>query len=224
MHKSSWSCLSKTYEQQLHYKRGVRKYSFLFSSFPVNPLKVALIVQTYDSTMSTPDEKWSAGAAKYVDRVAVVTGEGGEALIKLVNNIKRFDNESKVFEAGAGTGATTHLLRQRNDDMTIIAGDPAAGMLEHLKSRSLKNVDIIQIEATEDHVARGLQANSFSHVLSNFVLQFVVPRAQIAVNEMFNLLQPGGVIGNTMWTKTLVGEPWYVYVRLSCRIPVFMIS
>lgn len=160
--------------------------------------------------MSTPDEKWSAAAAKYVERVAQVTGEGGDALIKLVDKINPFDDKSKIFEAGAGTGATTHLLRQRNDYMTIVAGDPAAGMLEQLKKRNLKNVDILQIEATEDHVARGLQTGSFSHVLSNFVLQFVVPRAQIAVNEMFNLLQPGGVIGNTMWTKTLVGEPWYV--------------
>lgn len=173
--------------------------------------------------MSTPDEKWSAGAAKYVDHVARITGEGGEALIKLMEKIKPFDDQSKVFEAGAGTGATTHLLRQRNATMTIVAGDPAAGMLEQLKKRNLKNIDILQIEATEDHVARGLQAGSFSHVLSNFVLQFVVPRAQIAVNEMFNLLESGGVVGNTMWTKTLVGEPWYVPSRTFVEIVLVLI-
>lgn len=168
--------------------------------------------------MSTPDEKWSAGAAKYVDRVAKVTGDGGGELIKLVDKINPFEDKSKAFEAGAGTGATTHLLRQRNDSMTIVAGDPAAGMLEQLKKRNINNINILQIEATEDHVARGLQAGSFSHVLSNFVLQFVVPRAQIAVNEMFNLLEPGGVIGNTMWTKTQVGEPWYVENRSFKRL------
>lgn len=159
--------------------------------------------------MSSAGEKWSAGAAAYVNRVAQVTGEGGEALVKLVNNIKPFDDGSKVFEAGAGTGATTHLLRQQNANMAIVAGDPAAGMLEQLKKRNLKNVDTMVLEATEDHVSRGLQADSFSHALSTFVLQFVVPRAQIAVNEMYRLLQSGGIIGNTMWTKTLVGEPWY---------------
>lgn len=165
--------------------------------------------------MASAGEKWSAGAAAYDHRVAQVTGDGGEALVKLVDKIKPFGNESKVFEAGAGTGATTELLRRQNESMTIVAGDPAAGMLEQLKKRDLQNVDVLLIEATEDHVARGLQAGSFSHVLSNFVLQFVVPRAQIAVNEMFNLLKPGGIIGNTMWTKPSVGEPWYVSTPFS---------
>ncbi|KAK4501344.1 hypothetical protein PRZ48_007152 [Zasmidium cellare] len=160
--------------------------------------------------MATAGEKWSAGATKYDHRVAKVTGDGGEALIKLVDKIKPFDNNSKVFEAGAGTGATTELLRKKNDHMAIVAVDPAAGMLEQLKKRDIKNIEVLQIEATEDHVSRGLQAGSFSHALSNFVLQFVVPRAQIAVNEMFNLLQSGGIIGNTMWTNASVGEPWNI--------------
>lgn len=158
-------------------------------------------------SLSQQVERWSAGAEAYHQVVPKLTSQGGVALLKLVDIVLPLHDGSHVLDFGAGSGALTSLLRQKNSTMPIVAADPAPGMLEELKKRSFPGVTIMLVDANKDLIAQGLQPNSFTHVLNTFVLQFVSP-VQHAVDEIFRVLQPGGIIGSAIWSQAEVNLPW----------------
>ncbi|CZT21642.1 uncharacterized protein RCC_07507 [Ramularia collo-cygni] len=157
-------------------------------------------------------QAWSAAANSYADHVTQVTSEGGEALLELVESLRPFDKDSIVLDSGAGNGALTNLLVQKSSDMSITATDISPHMLSNLQSRSFPNVQTSILDASKDHTSQGLAASSYTHTLSTFLLQFL-PSPQTTVQEMYSLLQPNGIIGLTIWSKTQIASPWDIACR-----------
>lgn len=162
--------------------------------------------------MSDNASKWSATANSYSTTIVKLTGQGGEALLKLVESVRPLDDSAVVLDSGAGSGALTALLRQKNSKMPIVAADVAPGMLEMLAKRDIPNLKTLLLDASGDHVAQGLQEDHFTHALTTFMLQFINPAKQ-AVAEMYRILQPGGIIGNTIWSSSGCIDLWSMAVR-----------
>lgn len=141
-----------------------------------------------------------------------LTGQGGEALLKLVESVRSFDDSAVVLDSGAGSGALTALLRQKSSKMPIVAADVAPGMLEMLAKRDIPNLKTLLLDASGDHIAQGLQENHFTHALTTFMLQFINPGKQ-AVAEMYKVLQSGGIIGNAIWSSSGCTDIWSRAVR-----------
>lgn len=159
--------------------------------------------------MSDNAQMWSVHATAYASRISKVTSEGGEALLRLVEKRRRLERDSTVLDSGAGTGALTSLLHQKCPDMFIVAADISPGMLAVLSQKKIPIVQTIVLDATGDHVSQGLRAEQFTHALSTFMVQFISP-PQKAIDEMHRVLQPGGVIGVSLWSKNQIGEPWNI--------------
>lgn len=162
--------------------------------------------------MSDNASKWSATANSYSTTVVKLTGQGGEALLKLVESVRPFNDAAVVLDSGAGSGALTALLRQKDSKMPIVAADVAPGMLEMLAKRDIPNLKTLLLDASGDHVAQGLQENYFTHALTTFMLQFINPATQ-AVAEMHRALAPGGIIGNAIWSSSGCTDLWSRAVR-----------
>lgn len=159
--------------------------------------------------MSSNAETWSAVAGVYSDGIARATGDGGKALLEIVERLRPITSSSLVLDSGAGTGVLTEMIVRRAEGVSVIAGDVAPGMLQVLDKKQLPQVKTLTLDATKDHVAQGVPASSCTHAVTSFMVQFISP-AHTAVDEMYHILQPGGVAGVAIWSQNQVAEPWEV--------------
>lgn len=156
--------------------------------------------------MSSNADAWSKTANAYAGQITAATGKAGDALLDLVSTLRPLDSSSIVLDSGAGTGELTTRILQRSPQGSITATDIAPGMLQILSSRQLP-VKTQLLDATGDYIAQGLRSESFTHVLSTFMHQFITP-VQRSVSESFRVLQPGGILGIAIWSKNEVFKPW----------------
>ncbi|KAI5365184.1 putative S-adenosyl-L-methionine-dependent methyltransferase, Methyltransferase domain 25 [Septoria linicola] len=170
------------------------EYGTQLESFAACQLKYSDKSITF--AMTDQSSKWSATAQAYSSKIVEVTSQGGQALLELINTIDPPKGTSVVLDSGAGTGLLTSLLADQYPGVQTTAADYAPAMLEILKQKKVPNVQTIVVDAGKDHVAQGLEADSYSHALSTFM--------------MFRVLKPGGIIGIAIWSKNLIGEPWDV--------------
>ncbi|CAK4032991.1 S-adenosyl-L-methionine-dependent methyltransferase [Lecanosticta acicola] len=149
---------------------------------------------------------WSATASTYNSRIVQVTSQGGSALLSLLTTLRPFTPHSKTLDSGCGSGALTALLHSQCPCMEITAGDIAPGMRDQLSKRNLP-IQIIPLDSTKPLVPQNLSAESFTHAVTSFMLQFI-PNAPFAIKEMQTILEPGGVVGNAIWSQNLIADPW----------------
>ena len=101
-------------------------------------------------------------------------------------------------------------------------------MLAVLRSAQLPNIRTRVLDACEPcalgvvepsdndvdgNVCEGLPSTGFSHAFSTFMLQFAV-RPEIALADMYRVLQPGGVIGLGIWGEN--NDPIAIWQQ-ACR-------
>lgn len=168
---------------------------------------------TYYNTSNT----WSVAATPYTAQVALTTSLASTALIDLVETLSPIDSlepssslpthsTASVLDAGAGSGSLTSALSARYPTVPIVATDFAPSMVAALDARHLPNVRTHVLDSCVPH-PEILRSDSFSHVLSSFMLQYTC-NPHGAVREMYRILRPGGVVGLAIWTDVAINWPW----------------
>lgn len=107
----------------------------------------------------------------------------------------------------------TSLLKTRNPGLAVTATDLSSGMLDTVKRKAAKegwcNVETQVMDAQDLH---GLPNDAFSHVMCTFVTNFTAnPRK--AVQEMYRVTRPGGVVGLAPWSRVSWIPLWEKAVR-----------
>ena len=157
------------------------------------------------------DKKWTAHAATYDSNVGYMTSTAADRLVQLTDSMLPYaDLNSSVLDSGAGTGSLTIRLSQRFPSVPILATDISSGMLATIDALRLPNVTTRIVDASQ---AGALDAESASHVLSTFMVQFL-PDPQGAIEEMCRTVRPGGVLGVGIWDER--NEPNQAWAK-ACR-------
>jgi ubiquinone/menaquinone biosynthesis C-methylase UbiE len=102
----------------------------------------------------------------------------------------------RVIEVGCGTGSLTFALPQVANIASLTAIDHSE---VYLAAAQAKNRDQrIHIEQGDGAALRFADA-SFDRAVSMLVLPSVIPRPELAVNEMRRVTRPGGVVCAAFW-------------------------
>ena len=159
---------------------------------------------------------WSAAAKPFAAQVASATSIASAALIDLVETLSPMDSPTaipsythsaaSVHDAGAGNGSLTAALSLKHPALPILATDIAPGMIAALDARQLPNVRTHVLDSCASN-PEILRSDSFSHVLSSFMLQYTYNPSG-AVREMYRILRPGGVVGLANWIDVAINWPW----------------
>lgn len=150
---------------------------------------------------------WSDAAKVYAAQASTMTITAADRLIEIAHSIQPFSSESYVLDNGAGNGALTVALISRFPNAKALAADAAPGMISILKERAIPNVETKVMDACVENAPNGLKNESFSHVLSTFMVQFV-PQPMSVVREMYRTCTPGGMIGLGIWGEMDVKHAW----------------
>ena len=127
-----------------------------------------------------------------------MTKKAADCLVVMSNELKPYsDAKTYAHDSGAGTGVSTTSLSQKFPHVPILATDVSSDMLATIDSANIPNVSTQIVDAGKSGI---LDAETFSHVLSTFMIQFL-PNPQEVVGEMYRTLQPRGVIGLAIWDK-----------------------
>ena len=158
----------------------------------------------------TVDPKGFDSTAKdYHNDVANATAVAANALIDLADARAPIAGSSNhVLDAGTCTGVVVRALSTRFPNTQILATDVSQPMVEVVTNLGLPNVQTKVVDVME--LSHGLQSGSFSHAFSTFMLHFA-PDEVVAVKEMMNVLQPGGVVAVGMWGARL--GPYVVWEK-----------
>ena len=101
-----------------------------------------------------------------------------------------------VIEVGCGTGSLTFALPEAANIASLTAIDHSE---VYLAAAQAKNRDPrIHIEHGDGAALRFADA-SFDRAVSMLVLPSVIPRPELAVNEMRRVTRPGGVVCAAFW-------------------------
>ena len=151
------------------------------------------------------DDGWGHGADAYASDVEQVTLPPVQELISCLDSMRALSaSNTHVLDNGCGTGVLTTALNSHFPNASIIAADLSPGMVEVIERKKLKNVRTMVVDATDLHL---FQPDTFTHVFSTFVLQFV-PDPLLAMREMYRVTAPGGVVGIGTWGKLDMSQPW----------------
>jgi SAM-dependent methyltransferase len=166
--------------------------------------------EPHDTEPKGREDEWKEAVPYYAKVVERMTIPPGDEILRLVNERSPIDvPDAGILDLGCGTGSLTSRIR-RYTSRPITAIDFSSAMLEKFKEKQLPNVRVLQGDAT-DLRASGIPDNSFTHVLSAFMLQFV-PNPSAALKEMLRVVKPGGIVAIAIWSP--VDEPtWEGVVR-----------
>ena len=156
----------------------------------------------------TPDTKrWKELDAASYDGVAEafdrhsrrLSGQAAARLVELV----RATSRDRVLDVGTGTGLIPFALATSNDPPASILGiDISAGMIDTARRRlrdELHDEPRVRFERM-DAEQLDLPDGSFDVVFSGFALTHV-PRPELALNEIFRVLRPGGRLGIALGSR-----------------------
>jgi len=110
------------------------------------------------------------------------------------------DKKISMLDVAAGTGALSILAsKELGDKGTILATDFSSGMISIIKQKILeKNLKNISAQV-EDATQLSLPNEHFDLIFCLFGI-FLIPAPIQALQEMYRVLKPKGVIGITLWT------------------------
>lgn len=148
----------------------------------------------------TPNHHWDAHASDFERLLGQFTWPVGATLMANVQQFPPIGKESKAIDIGCGTGNVVRQLAAQYSDLTILAVDRSASMLESTaqaaEKKGRKNVQTVLNDAT---ALEGIPAEAFSHALSVGLVGSTHASQQMA-REMYWITQPGGIVGITSWT------------------------
>ena len=159
------------------------------------------------STYHLDSNGWSGAAKIYAAQASTMTTTAANRLIEIAHSMQPFSSESYVLDNGAGTGALTVAFISRFPGVKVLAADVAPGMIAILEEKAIPNVEIKIMDACVENAPNGLKNESFSHVLSIFMVQFV-PQPVSVVREMYRTCKRGGMIGLGIWGEISVKHAW----------------
>ncbi|MCJ1232121.1 hypothetical protein MMC14_000070 [Varicellaria rhodocarpa] len=140
---------------------------------------------------------WNLAAPTYAQRVGRMGRRAADRLISLVHDHSPLSAEdSATIDIGTGTGGLTQSLATRFPNISVLAVDVSSGMLQELEAKNIPNISTKVLDAME--MSSHLEADSFSHTFSTFMLQFI-PNPQKVIQETYRVLRPGGAIGVGIW-------------------------
>ena len=156
---------------------------------------------TVDTTRSR--KEWSSFSSRYASTIGVVTQKCCRLLVSSANETIPFSESSYVLDHGAGTGTLTFALITQHPTVSVLATDIAPAMVAAIEEQKWPKVTARVLDACVLNNVAGLGPdNTFSHVLSTFVVQFT-PGPENIVREMYRVLQPGGFFGLTLWGEKI---------------------
>ena len=171
------------------------------------------LVSTMSNTQISVGEPWSTTAPTYATNIQKTSGLSASHLVGLAHAVEPISEDtSYVLDNGAGTGAVTLSIAARLPGTRTLATDTSASMLSNIDAQYLPNVSTQVVDARE--LTQKLDKGTFTHVFSTFMLQTITtPLA--AVQEMYDVLQPGGVIGIGLWARR--NGPFEIWER-ACQL------
>ncbi|KAH8912738.1 S-adenosyl-L-methionine-dependent methyltransferase [Coniochaeta sp. PMI_546] len=134
--------------------------------------------------------------------------DAARILVTEVNSVLPFSEASFIHDIGTGNGSVIAVLdddfgSQIPSSARLLASDVSPGMLDELRERQQlaiqsdknlwKRVDIQVLDAGN---LQGIEADSTSHILANYVL-YAVDHVK-ALSEVRRTLTPDGVFGYTL--------------------------
>ena len=138
--------------------------------------------------------KFSGGWKKWNDYTMEFLKSSGEAIINELN-IQKTDN---VLDIASGTGEPAITIAGIAEEGKVTATDLAQQMLEiareNADQKALTNFETIVADVSDLPFAD----NSFDKVSCRMGFMFF-PDMQLAANEMFRVLKPGGRIATSVW-------------------------
>lgn len=157
------------------------------------------------------EDIFKGGAAECYAAVAKrMTTPAGEEIVRLAQGSYAIASpDAEILDVGCGTGVIPSIIRKHSSS-PVTAIDFSPDMLDKLKAKDLPNVRVLQGDAT-NLKASGIADDSFTHVFSAFMLQFV-PDPPAALQEMFRVLKPGGILAASTWAP-LDNQTWTRAVR-----------
>lgn len=169
-------------------------------------LHLTTIVAAAQSKVSDqPTDKWGITSKIYAVKATYITGRTAEQLVSLVDIQSSFSKpDVTAFDNGCGTGIVTTILRSKFPGIPILAADLSPGMLEILEKKGLRNVQTRILNAMDLH---SIKENTFTHTLSNMMVQFTPDPLQ-SLREMFRVTKIGGTLGLCMLANLCFDAPW----------------
>jgi ubiquinone/menaquinone biosynthesis C-methylase UbiE len=134
--------------------------------------------------------------------------DAARILVTEVNSVVPFSEASFIHDIGTGNGSVIAVLQDEYgylipSSTRLLASDISPGMLDELRERQRlgigdgkdlwKRVDIQVLDAGD---LKGIEANSTSHILANYVLYALDYKK--ALSEAKRNLMPDGVFGYTV--------------------------
>jgi tRNA (cmo5U34)-methyltransferase len=145
-------------------------------------------------TATKPVNRWTSKehARDYLERADSIShrGEGESALLEFMPR-----NARRILDLGTGDGRLLALVRREHSDTEAVAVDFSPAMLEAARKRfsGEPSVSILTHNLDEELPALG----RFDAVISSFAIHHVMhERKQALYNEIYGLLNPGGVFCN----------------------------
>jgi len=136
---------------------------------------------------------YSASAAEYEALWAPVLRPFGEHLIETLAAAVHLPSRARVLDLGAGTGALSPMLARQLANATLLAADPAPGML-----RVARVQHSVRLAVAMDATALGFKSESLDVVILAFVV-FHIPDGLAALREVRRVLHPAGTVAVCTW-------------------------
>lgn len=129
----------------------------------------------------------------YSEREAQRLADQAGTLTHLIHHDSIFPKNSRILEAGCGTGAQTGILATLNPSCDFVSVDISTKSLDSARTRihgmGLSNVVFQQVDILSPNISLGL----FDHAVFCFVLEHLADPVG-AIRKVMQMVKPGGTI------------------------------
>ncbi|KAK2591886.1 hypothetical protein QQS21_010410 [Conoideocrella luteorostrata] len=158
-------------------------------------------------------DRWGATAAAY-HKISEAVHPHAQLLIEQAEKRLSFTSPGvRVLDNGCGTGAVCLMLAASYPKVPIVASDLSPKMTEIVSRQGISNIETVVADGMDLSKIRQMCPEGFSHVLSNFMIQFAPDPFQ-PIQQMITVTRPGGVIGLGTWGSCTVENMFISAVQL----------
>ncbi|KAL8829680.1 MAG: hypothetical protein Q9170_006067 [Blastenia crenularia] len=174
------------------------------SSQTTNPLPTS----PNETTPSTNND-WTSSFFKQADmgrrykNAEIATGPFARTMIEKSGLLTSTEDHLTILDNACGTGVVAAALHEVlgsevKEKMELTCGDFSEPMLEAVRERMGKEGWVNTEARMVDAMKTGLEDESFTHVLANFVIMGL-QEPDAALGECHRILKPGGTLAFTTW-------------------------